>query len=148
MDHGIVEVRGQHIPAQGGQCGQKEERPGGAGMEARDHHEPGHARADEHGAKQHPRHPRLKEADAGGREEPANQPVVDQAVGVAEVAGLPQGVEEVEEEDPADDDAPDVERQRMDVCCQAFHRTHRCSAPGLGVGCGRAERGAGDNLQG
>ena len=90
MDHRVVEVAGEHVPAQGGERRQEEERPGRAGMEARDHHERRRARADEDRAEQPPRHSRLKEAYAGGGEEPTHQPVVDQAVGVAEVARLPE----------------------------------------------------------
>ena len=80
-------------------------------MEARDHHERRGARADEDRAEQPPRHSRLKEAYAQEWKEPAQQRVVDQAVRVAEIARLPERVEEVDEENPADDDAPDVERE-------------------------------------
>ena len=76
-------------------AGDDEKRGGACGQVDRAEEDAGHAR--------------LEEADPGGGEEPGGEVVVDEAVRIAEVAGLAQRVEEVEEEDAADEDAGDVQ---------------------------------------
>ena len=74
------------------------------------HHdeEGGDARGQKDGAKQPAGHSGLKESQPGGRQEPDREPVVDQPVGIAEVARMPEGFQKVEEEDAAEQDSGDV----------------------------------------
>ena len=109
VDHGVVEVGGQDVPAQGGDGGGEEEERRDAGVVAGDDEKRGGAGGQVDRAEEDAGHARLKEADPGGGEEPNGEAVVDEAVGIAEVAGLAEGVEEVEEEDGADEDAGDVQ---------------------------------------
>ena len=113
MHHGVVEVRDEHVPAVLGDRHDEHEASGSPRVPAHHDEERGDARGQKDGAKKPTGHPRLKETQPGGRQEPDREPVVDQPVRVAEVARMPEGFQKVEEEDAAEQDSGDVQRQRV-----------------------------------
>ena len=128
VDDGVVQIGDEGVPAVGrnGRC--EEVRGRGPGVVADDNQHRRDTCAHLDGAEDAPGHPWLEKADPGRGEQPGGQPVVDQAVGVAEIAGLPQRVQEVEEEDATRQDAHDVQGEGVHGGCERMHeRVGKCS---------------------